>query len=301
MIGEHWVLGALYLDLLELTTARQHYEQALELAQETSSLFWIRNASALLASVNIGLKNLARAEALLTAALASDGPPQTQAQRLIWYARAQLALAQGEPERTLAITEQLFASAAHVAGEQSIPRLSKLRGEALAMLNRPAEAEIALQAAQAGAVTQDLRPLLWRIAIDLGNLYQSQRRDEEAEQAFATAQELIEELAAPITDTALRTHFLQRATILRPHKEPLSPRRAAKKAFGGLTEREREVAALIAQGKANREIDEILVVNYRTIEKHNENILSKLGFTSRAQIAVWASEKGLGQKEQGQL
>ena len=61
------------------------------------------------------------------------------------------------------------------------------------------------------------------------------------------------------------------------------------------------MAVLIAQGKANREIAEILVVNYRTIEKHIENILSKLGFTSRAQIAVWASEKGLGQKEQGQL
>ena len=148
---------------------------------------------------------------------------------------------------------------------------------------------------------QDLRPLLWRIAIDLGNLYRAELRDEEAEHVFDTARELIEDLAAPIPDPALRAHFLQQATALLPHQEPLSPRRAAKRAFGGLTEREREVAALIAQGKANREIAEILVVNYRTIEKHIENILSKLGFTSRAQIAVWASEKGLGQKEQGQL
>jgi DNA-binding CsgD family transcriptional regulator len=301
MTAEHLALGALYLDLLELTTARRHLEQALALAQEIGSLYWIRNASALLASVCIGLKDLAQAEALLTAAPASDDPPQTLAQRLIWYARAQLALAQGEPERTLAITEQLFASAAHVAGEQSIPHLAHLRGKALATLNRPAEAETALQAAQAGAVAQDLRPLLWRIAIDLGNLHRAQRRDAEAEQAFATAQELVEELAAPIPDPTLRTHFLQQATALLPHQEPLSPRRAAKRAFGGLTEREREVAVLIAQGKANREIAEILVVNYRTIEKHIENILSKLGFTSRAQIAVWASEKGLGQKEQGQL
>ncbi len=96
---------------------------------------------------------------------------------------------------------------------------------------------------------------------------------------------------------SLRTHFLHQATALIPRQEPLPPRRAAKNLFGGLTEREREVAALIAQGKANREIAEVLVVNYRTIEKHIENILSKLGFTSRAQIAVWASEKGLGKKE----
>ena len=301
MTAEHLALGALYLDLLELTMAQQHLEQALALAQEIGSLYWIYNASAWLASVYIGLKDLARAEDHLTAAFASVAPPQTAAQRLIWYVRAQLALAQGKPDHALAITEQLFASAANVAGEQSIPHLAHLRGEALAMLNRPAEAETALQAAQAGAVKQDLRPLLWRIAIDLGNLYQAQRRDEETEHAFATAQELIEELATPITDIALRTHFLQQATALLPRQEPLSPRRAAKRAFGGLTEREREVAVLIAQGKANREIAEILVVNYRTIEKHIENILSKLGFTSRAQIAVWAIEKGLGKKEQGQI
>jgi tetratricopeptide (TPR) repeat protein len=170
----------MYLDLLELTMARQHLEQALALAQEIGSLFRIRNASARLASVCIGLKDLARAESLLTAAGAMDALPQTLAQRLIWYARAQLALVQGEPDRSLAITEQLLASAAHVAGEQSIPHLAQLRGKALAMLNRPAEAEIALQAAHTGAVTRGLRPLLWRIAIDLGNLYQAQRRDEEA-------------------------------------------------------------------------------------------------------------------------
>ena len=148
---------------------------------------------------------------------------------------------------------------------------------------------------------QGLRPSLWRIAIDLGKLYQAELRDEEAALAFATAQELIEELAASVPDTSLRDHFLHKASGLIPRQKLLSPRRAAKKAFGGLTEREREVAALIAQGKASREIAEILVVNSRTIEKHIENMLSKLGFTSRAQIAVWASEKGLGQKEQSQL
>jgi DNA-binding NarL/FixJ family response regulator len=53
------------------------------------------------------------------------------------------------------------------------------------------------------------------------------------------------------------------------------------------------VAVLIAQGKANREIAEVLVVHYRTVETHVSNIFSKLGFTSRAQIAVWAGQKGL--------
>jgi predicted ATPase/DNA-binding CsgD family transcriptional regulator len=67
----------------------------------------------------------------------------------------------------------------------------------------------------------------------------------------------------------------------------------AKEKFGGLTEREREVAALIARGKTNREIAQELVLSKRTVEKHAANILTKLGLTSRSQIVRWAIEKGL--------
>jgi predicted ATPase/DNA-binding CsgD family transcriptional regulator len=57
----------------------------------------------------------------------------------------------------------------------------------------------------------------------------------------------------------------------------------------GLTRREREVAALIAEGLSNREIAARLVVAQRTAEGHVENILSKLGFSSRAQVAGWVA------------
>ena len=61
----------------------------------------------------------------------------------------------------------------------------------------------------------------------------------------------------------------------------------------GLTKREQEVATLIAQGLSNREIAARLVVAQRTAEGHVENILSKLGFTSRTQVAGWlASQAG---------
>lgn len=66
-----------------------------------------------------------------------------------------------------------------------------------------------------------------------------------------------------------------------------------KEKFGGLTPREREVAVLIAQGKSNPEIAEQLVVSERTVTTHVSNILSKLGFTSRTQIASWATAKRL--------
>jgi DNA-binding CsgD family transcriptional regulator len=56
-----------------------------------------------------------------------------------------------------------------------------------------------------------------------------------------------------------------------------------------LTKREREVAALVAQGMTNKDIANELVISQRTAEAHIEHILCKLGFTSRTQIAAWAA------------
>jgi predicted ATPase/DNA-binding NarL/FixJ family response regulator len=57
-----------------------------------------------------------------------------------------------------------------------------------------------------------------------------------------------------------------------------------------LTPREGEVADLIAQGLSNKAIASKLVIAQRTAEAHVEHILSKLGFTSRAQVAAWVAE-----------
>ncbi len=59
---------------------------------------------------------------------------------------------------------------------------------------------------------------------------------------------------------------------------------------GPLTRREREVAALVAQGLSNREIGSRLSIAERTAETHIGNILNKLSFHSRAQIAAWVAE-----------
>jgi DNA-binding NarL/FixJ family response regulator len=67
----------------------------------------------------------------------------------------------------------------------------------------------------------------------------------------------------------------------------------AKQSLGGLTKREREVAALVAQGKSNREIAQTLVLSEYTVASHVSNILSKLEFASRTQIVAWAIDKGL--------
>jgi non-specific serine/threonine protein kinase len=54
-----------------------------------------------------------------------------------------------------------------------------------------------------------------------------------------------------------------------------------------LTRREAEVAALVAEGMSNRQIASALQVSPRTVDGHIANILAKLRFGSRAQIAAW--------------
>jgi len=59
---------------------------------------------------------------------------------------------------------------------------------------------------------------------------------------------------------------------------------------GRLTRREHEIAGLVGEGLSNREIAARLVISQRTAETHVEHILSKLGFSSRAQVGRWIAE-----------
>ena len=60
---------------------------------------------------------------------------------------------------------------------------------------------------------------------------------------------------------------------------------------GTLTPRECQVAALVASGRSNKAIAEELFISPATAARHVANILAKLGFSSRAQIAAWAADK----------
>lgn len=72
-----------------------------------------------------------------------------------------------------------------------------------------------------------------------------------------------------------------------PHPDSVraDPRLAA------LTRREREVAELVAEGLANQQIADRLVIARRTAEGHVERILGKLGFSNRSQIAAWVAAR----------
>ena len=62
---------------------------------------------------------------------------------------------------------------------------------------------------------------------------------------------------------------------------------------GLLTPRERQILALLGEGRSNREIANILVISERTARTHVSNVLSKLNLTSRTQAALMAIREGL--------
>jgi DNA-binding NarL/FixJ family response regulator len=68
----------------------------------------------------------------------------------------------------------------------------------------------------------------------------------------------------------------------------------ATQAFPELTEREREVLALIANGVSNKEIAEKLFISMKTVSNHITNVFSKLQVADRAQAVIRARDAGLG-------
>jgi non-specific serine/threonine protein kinase len=65
------------------------------------------------------------------------------------------------------------------------------------------------------------------------------------------------------------------------------PESAGRAAESSLTNREGEIAVLVAEGLSNRQIAGRLVISKRTVDAHIEHIYGKLGISSRAQLASW--------------
>jgi two-component system response regulator NreC len=73
---------------------------------------------------------------------------------------------------------------------------------------------------------------------------------------------------------------------LRSGQEPTS-------SYDTLTEREREILKLVAEGYTNREIAENLFISVKTVETHKSNIMEKLNLHKRAELVRYAIRKGI--------
>jgi two-component system response regulator NreC len=66
-----------------------------------------------------------------------------------------------------------------------------------------------------------------------------------------------------------------------------------KNEYERLTDREKEVLQLVAEGRANREIAERLFISVKTVLRHRTNVMDKLGFHNRTELIKYAISKGL--------
>lgn len=294
----HLIFGEAYLSLLALDQAQQHLERAYNLAQEVGARQLLMSVLPLLVNTYILQADLPHAQAVLAKLSSTEDIAEIERtglfDRLFWSAQAEVELAIGNPRRALEIVERLISSAHNLAefGSFAIPWLSHLRAQILASLGRLEEAAANLTGAQATIRFRSDRSLQWRLHADLGKVYRKLGRRGDAEREYSTAREILRDLAAHVPEGTLRENFLQRASAAIPAARGLTQRQTAKKEFGGLTTREHEIARLIAQGKSNREIAAELVISEKTAERHVANILLKMGFKARTQIAAWVVARG---------
>ena len=100
--------------------------------------------------------------------------------------------------------------------------------------------------------------------------------------------------------TQLGPGLLQKALAYVPSPDPLlsdDSSSSDRTALAKLTQREREVLALIAKGSSNREIAKALCITEKTVKNHVTNILSRLNLRDRTQAAILANALSASQRD----
>lgn len=105
----------------------------------------------------------------------------------------------------------------------------------------------------------------------------------------ATASELV----AAIRTVHKRESFLYPSAATTLIEEYLMRVGGEKNEYERLTDREREVLQLVAEGRTNREIADMLFISVKTVLRHRTDIMQKLGFHNRTELIKYAISKGL--------
>ena len=203
---------------------------------------------------------------------------------------AETAVALDDHERSTSLYAQLLPYAGLVAlagSEVSGGPVDRPLGMLAAALTRDTEAAQHFDAAMAACQRTGACPWLAHSQYELAAMLAGRGRaeDRQATVELATA---ARDAADEIGMTAMRARAEALLAGLGSAARQDRPGEPA-----GLTRREREVAGLVAAGMSNRQISEHLFVSERTAETHVQNILSKLGFNSRSQVAAWVVREGI--------
>jgi DNA-binding CsgD family transcriptional regulator/tetratricopeptide (TPR) repeat protein len=252
----------------------------------TASLFWR-------AELAVVQGDHGRAGALLTTALTveqAQGDGWSKAHALA--ALGHLALLQGDHERSAALRRESLRLRLELRDRRGLS--DSLEGLAWT-LSAQGHVERAARLLGAAEATRQMTGF----ALSAVHPYWAAERDREVtatraslgEDAFAAAWS--EGQAMPLEEAVAYALATDPAPSVAAPTAAAVPGPVERSAGSVLSGREREVAALIAQGRTNREIAERLVISEWTADTHVRHILTKLSFRSRAQVAVWATAQGL--------
>jgi DNA-binding CsgD family transcriptional regulator len=134
---------------------------------------------------------------------------------------------------------------------------------------------------------QGAQPEVGRTLADLARVARSVGNRSLAEQAETELAEIVQRIGPEVRGLEWA------AGVSRTGVAPTDSSTSVGKLPIPLTRREAEVARLVAQGLSNRQIAEALLIAEGTAGVHVDHMLTKLGFHSRTQLALWALEHGL--------
>jgi DNA-binding NarL/FixJ family response regulator len=178
----------------------------------------------------------------------------------------EIALAAGRLEDAAAAESEVAATAARYATSGLEATAATARGAVLLARGRAADALPVLRDA-------------CRRWHELGATYDAARTSFQLAEAYRA---LGDEVSAAAEDAKAHAMF-----------ERLGAHRPAPELPDGLTRRECEVLALVADGRSNQQIAEALFISDRTVARHLTNIFNKIDVTSRTQAARYALDHGL--------
>jgi len=275
--GAHIQLG--YLAYLEgdLTGARAMYERVIETLAHTHE-WLVANALGGLTQIALAQGDLTLARRLLEQSLVVYQKLGDERQTAFVWIRlgridvdeGKLDAARGRFHEGLALCRELDDPAGMIAGLVGFGVLAVAEGRPEKALRLLGAVDVHAERTDTGSLRQ------WAVTV----------------QATQSARTLLAERAATSAFTAG-----QKLTLDQAVDEALGMAAEGSSETGittirELTRREREVALLIVHGLTNRQIAEHLVISERTVDNHVANILEKLGFSARSQIAAWTIQNG---------
>jgi tetratricopeptide (TPR) repeat protein len=217
-IGHHqWQTGHLiykaimYNNLFLEEEAIQLCEEGLEIARDIGSKYWLNMGRAVLAEALLLHGDVDGVKATLEGVTLKQMHMDTAAKRCCWAMRAELVLAQGQPDQTLAICEPLIESIPGMSPGSVISPLWELRARAMVDLGRWDKAASLLHEALIWSTDVGERYLLWRIHAGLARCYRELGLPEEAANHNSSARSEIDRMAASIPDESRKERFRRRA------------------------------------------------------------------------------------------